>query len=60
MSVQIAAHESEINQLNQSIQYREQLYKSNLLNHEEYKQLGVDVARRYFLELDLEQLKEGK
>ena len=60
MSVQIAAHESEINQLNQSIQHRQELYKRNLLNDEEYKQLGVDVARRYFLELDLEQLKEGK
>ncbi|CAF2030743.1 unnamed protein product [Rotaria magnacalcarata] len=54
----ITAHESEINRLNVLIQNGQQLFANDQLNDEQYKQLAIDVGRRFMLQLEVQKLKQ--
>ncbi|CAF1574715.1 unnamed protein product [Rotaria magnacalcarata] len=56
----ITAHESEINRLNVLIQNGQQLFENDQLNDEQYKQLAIDVGRRFMLQLEVQKLKQER
>ncbi|CAF1130050.1 unnamed protein product [Adineta ricciae] len=53
----ITAVEAEIHRLDSSIQEKQELYKRHLLDDDQFKQMGWDLASRLCLQIDLEELK---
>ncbi|CAF1549671.1 unnamed protein product, partial [Adineta ricciae] len=57
VSQTITAVEAEIHRLDSSIQEKQELYKRHLLDDDQFKQMGWDLASRLCLQIDLEELK---